>query len=110
MQRYNVVTQTEIEIDLSKFIDEKHQTGEGGHRSSVLTNEMNKPFPDNSDGRGIGMPLRPAQSRKPELQAMKQQAMKLQLQNCLVWSGHCVSTKGHALECDYLQRRVVPRQ
>ena len=57
MQLYNVATQTEIEIDLPKVVNEKHQTGEGGHRSDVLTNEVSKSCPDNSDGRGIGMPL-----------------------------------------------------
>ena len=58
MQLYNVTTQTEIGIDLPKVVNEKHQT-----------NEVSKSFPDNSDGRGIGMPLSPAQSRKPELQS-----------------------------------------
>ena len=45
-----------------------------GRRSSVLTNEVSKSFPDNSDGRGNGMPLWPAQSKKLELQSNEPQS------------------------------------
>ena len=57
MQLYNAATLTEIGIDLCKVVNEKHQTCEGGRRSGVLTNKVSKSLPDNSDGRGIGMPL-----------------------------------------------------
>ena len=57
MQLYNAAAQTEIGIDLCKVVNEKHQICEEGRRSSVLTNKVSKPFPDNSDGRGIGMSL-----------------------------------------------------
>ena len=58
MQLYNIATQTEIGFDLPKLLNETHQTETGGGRcSGVLTNEVSKSFPDNSDGRGNGMPL-----------------------------------------------------
>ena len=71
----------------------------GGRLSGVLTKEVSKIFPGNSGGRGNGMSLQPVQSSKPE---SKQRATKLRLDNCLIWAGHCLRTKGHALGCDYL--------
>lgn len=39
---------------------------------------------------------------KNKARTTKHRTTKLRLQNCLVWSDHCLRTKGHALECDYL--------
>ena len=70
LQLYNVTTQTEIEINFPKVVNEKHQTNEGGRRSRVLNIKLSKSFPDNNDGRDNRMPLWPAQSRKPDLQGI----------------------------------------
>ena len=57
MQLYNVAAHTERGIDLPKVVNEKDQTGKGGHRSGVLTNELSKTFPAKNDGKGSKMPL-----------------------------------------------------
>ena len=36
----------------------------------------------------------------------KQLARKFWLQNCLIWSGACLNTKGHALEFDYYREEL----
>ena len=44
---------------------------------------------------------------KVKSQSTKQRTTKLRLQNCLIWSGHCLNAKGYALECDYIREELL---
>ena len=75
----------------------------GEHRSGVLTNEVSKSFPTTVTVEA--MECLPDLS-KVEILNYKATGHEASTEE-LVWSGHCLYTKGQALECDCFREELL---